>query len=376
MTDVTHMSLALRLATKGLGRTGANPMVGAVVVKNGQVIGQGYHHAIGEPHAEVHALAHAGEKARGSSLYVTLEPCVHENKRTSPCVPTIISSGVARVIVAMTDPNPAVNGKGIHALRQAGLNVTDGVCRAQASRLNRPFIKLATTGRPYVTLKISSTLDGKIAAANGESRWITSIPARRYVHRLRSRVDAVLVGIGTILMDDPSLTVRLPGENRHQPHRVIIDSQLRIPLEANAIGAYQGVRILIACATSNPTKKGVLEKKGVEIIEVSNGHGRVSFPLLMAHLGQMGFAHIMIEGGSHINASALEARIVDHVLLMTAPMFLGGHGARSLLEGSTQSTLADRIMLTDLHVRHIGPDLIIEGRPDSDTPPPSTVNHV
>ena len=366
MTDDTHMRLALRLATKGLGRTGANPMVGAVVVKNDQVVGQGYHHAIGEPHAEVHALAQAGEKARGSSLYVTLEPCVHENKQTLPCVPAIIASGVTRVVVAMTDPNPAVNGKGMHALRHAGLNVTDGVCRAQASRLNRPFIKLVTTGRPYVTLKIASTLDGKIAAANGESRWITSVPARRYIHRLRSRVDAVLVGIGTILADDPRLTVRLPGENRHQPHRVVIDAQLRISPKANVVTAHQGVRILIACATADPTKKAMLEKKGVEIIEVSNGNGRVSFPALMDHLGQLGFAHVMIEGGSRINASSLEAGIVDHVLLMIAPMFLGGYGARSLIEGPTQSSLADRITLTDLRVRHIGPDLIIEGRPIND----------
>ena len=376
MTDNTHMRLALRLATKGLGRTGANPMVGAVLVKNGQVVGQGYHHAIGEPHAEVHALAQAGENARGSSLYVTLEPCVHENKRTPPCVPAIIASGVTRVIVAMTDPNPVVNGKGTRALRQAGLDVTDGVCRTQAAQLNKAFIKLTATGRPYVTLKIASTLDGKIAAANGESRWITSVPARRYVHRLRSRVDAVLVGIGTILADDPSLTVRLPGERRHQPHRVIVDSQLRIPLQARALHSQPGTRIFVACATADPKKNAQLEEKGVEIIEANTGNGKVSFPDLMDHLGRMGFAHVMVEGGSRINASALEAGIVDHVLLMTAPMFLGGHGARSLIEGESPSLLADRITLTDLRVRHIGPDLMIEGRPDFRATPHSTANPI
>ena len=376
MTDDTHMRLALRLATKGLGRTGANPMVGAVVVKNNRVVGQGYHHAIGEPHAEVHALAQAGENARGSSLYVTLEPCVHKNKRTPPCVPAIIACGVTRVVVAMTDPNPAVSGKGTHTLRQAGLDVTEGVCIIQASRLNKPFVKLVTTGRPYVTLKIASTLDGKIAAANGESRWITSVPARCYVHRLRSRVDAVLVGIGTILSDDPSLTVRLPGEHRHQPHRVIVDSQLRTPLQARALHPQPGTRILIACANVDSTKKTMLEKSGMEIIEVNDGNGRVSFSVLMDRLGQIGFAHVMIEGGSRINASALEAGIVDRVLLMTAPSFMGGQGARSQLEGVSPSLLADRVSLTDLRIRHIGPDFIIEGRPNSRVTPHSTVKHV
>ena len=370
------MRLALRLATKGLGRTGANPMVGAVVVKNGHVVGHGYHRAIGESHAEVVALAHAGKKARGSSLYVTLEPCVHKNKRTSPCVPEIISSGVTRVIVAMVDPNPAVNRRGIHALLQAGIEVADGACGAQASRLNRSFIKLITTGYPYVTLKVASSLDGKISVANGESRWITSVPARRYVHRLRSRVDAVLVGIGTVLEDNPSLTVRLPGENRHQPHRVIIDSQLRVSPEANVFIAYQGVRMFVACAIADPTKKALLEKKGVEVIEVSDGNGRVSLSDLMVHLGRMGFAHVMIEGGSRISASALETGIVDHVLLMIAPVFLGDCGVRALLEKTTQSALADRITLTDLRVRRIGSDLIIEGRPDSSTSTLSAGNHV
>lgn len=376
MTDDTYMRLALRLATKGLGRTGANPMVGAVVVKNGQIVGQGYHHAIGEPHAEVHALAQAGAKARGSSLYITLEPCVHENKRTPPCVPTIIASGVTRVVVAMIDPNPAVNGKGIQVLRQAGLDVTDGACRTQASRLNKAFTKLMTTGRPYVTLKIASTLDGKIAAANGESRWITSVPARRYVHRLRSRVDAVLVGIGTILADNPLLTVRLPGKHRHQPHRVIVDSQLRISLQARVLHPQTGTRTLIACAIADPTKKAALKKAGAEIIEVSHRNGRVSFPALMERLGKLGFAHIMIEGGAKINSSALKSGIVDQVLLMTAPLFLGGHGARSLIEGETPSLLEDGIALGDLRVRRIGPDLMIEGRPYSRATPHSPVNHV
>ena len=376
MTDDTHMRFALRLATKGLGRTGANPMVGAVVVQNGRVVGQGYHYAIGEPHAEVQALAQAGNNARGSSLYVTLEPCIHEKKRTPPCVPTIITSGVTRVVVAMTDPNPVVNGKGMRALRQAGLDVTDGICGIQASRLNTPFIKLMTTQRPYVTLKISSTLDGKIAAADGKSRWITSVPARRYVHRLRSRVDAVLVGIGTVIADDPSLTVRLPGERRHQPHRVIIDSRLRISSQARALYPQSGTRIVVACATADPTKKAELEQNGVDILETNDANGQVSLPHLMDHLGQAGFAHVMIEGGAKINASALESRIVDRILLMTAPMFLGGHGARSLLESPKLSSLADRITLTDLIVRRIGPDLIVEGRPQYNTSPPSLADPI
>ncbi len=363
MTDTTYMRLAMRLATKGLGRTGANPMVGAVVVKNNQIIGRGYHHAFGEPHAEVHALADAGENARGAALYVNLEPCVHENKRTPPCVPAIIKSGVARVVVAMTDPNPAVNGNGIHALREAGLNVTEGILRSQATQLNQPFVKLITTGRPYVTLKMASSLDGKIAAANGESRWITSIPARRYVHRLRSRIDAVLVGVGTILADNPALTVRLPGEPRHQPHRVIVDSQLRTPLTARALQPQSGTRILVACAITHPSKRAAFEEAGVDMIESNNGAGQVSFPDLMYRLGQLGFAHVMIEGGAKINAAALESGVVDKVLLMTAPMFLGGDNARSLLDSPTQSSLRDQIVLSGLQVRRIGPDLLIEGYP-------------
>ena len=365
MTDDTHMRLALRLAAKGLGRTGANPLVGAVVVKNGHVVGQGYHHAIGGPHAEINALRHAGEKARGASLYTTLEPCVHNDKRTPPCVPEVIASGVTQVIVAMIDPNPAVNGAGVQALRCAGLQTITGVLESAALRLNKAYTKLITTGRPYVTLKIAATLDGKIAAANGQSRWITSVPARRYVHRLRSRVDAVLVGINTILMDDPSLTVRLPGEHRHQPHRVIIDSRLRIPLNARALDAQPGTLTIIACVSADPIKRTRLEENGVKIIKTRNENDKVSFPDVMHCLGQFGFAHLMIEGGARINASALESGVVDEVILITAPIFLSGCGTRLLLESSTQPSLEDQIKLADPCIRRIGPDFIIEGHPQS-----------
>ncbi len=367
MTDHAHMRLAIRLATKGLGRTGNNPMVGAVVVRNGRVVGVGYHDAVGKPHAEVYALEHAGENARGACLYVTLEPCMHESKRTPPCVPSIVSSGVARVVVAMRDPNPAVNGKGILALEKAGIQVENGVCRMQAEKLNLPFVKLLTTKRPYVTLKIAATLDGKIAAANGESRWITAVPARRYVHRLRARVDAVLVGIGTVITDDPELTVRLPGQVRPQPHRVIIDSHLRISLRARVLSPMLGTRIIIACVKADPEKKTVLEQHGAEIIEIKTVNGKLSFSNLMERLGEEGFAHVMIEGGAKINAAALEAGVVDKVLLMTAPMFLGGDGARSFLDGSMQSSLANQIALTDVRIRPIGRDFIIEGSPSRNT---------
>ena len=229
------MTLALRLAAKGRGRTSPNPMVGAVVVAAGRILGQGYHQRAGGPHAEVLALRQAGRRAAGATLYVTLEPCGHTGKRTPPCVPLILESGIRRVVVAQLDPNPLVSGRGIRALRAAGLRVEIGCGARQARRLNAVYSHWMRTGRPFVIMKAGMTLDGKIATASGESRWITGEAARRDAHRLRSRVDAVLVGIGTVLRDDPALTARVSDQPRRQPIRIVLDSRLRIPLKARVL---------------------------------------------------------------------------------------------------------------------------------------------
>lgn len=360
------MTLALRLAAKGRGTTSPNPMVGALVVKQGRIIGRGFHLRPGRPHAEILALLQAGPKARGGTLYVTLEPCCHIKKRTPPCVPAVLRSGVRRVVVAMLDPNPQVKGKGVSQLRGAGLAVTTGVARRQAESLNRIYRHWILTKRPYVTLKAGMTLDGQIATASGESKWITSRQSRQEVHRLRSQVDAVLVGVGTVVADNPSLTARTGAQLKkpapRQPLRIVVDSGLRIPLHARILSHQAKAKTLVATTRRAPAARlRALQKKGVETAIVSADGGRVSLPALLKALGRRGITSLLVEGGSEINAAMLKAQLVQHVRLYMAPALLGGGNAKGVIGGQSPVRLAKAVRLKHLQMRSVGGDVVVEG---------------
>ena len=360
------MTLALRLAAKGQGTASPNPMVGAVVVKQGRIIGRGFHLRPGTPHAEILALQRAGTRARGATLYVTLEPCCHLKKRTPPCVPDILRSGVSRVVMAMQDPNPSVQGKGTAALRRAGLSVTVGLARSQAEELNKAYCYWMKTGRPYVTLKAGMTLDGQLATASGESRWITGELSRREVHLLRKSVDAVLVGVGTVLMDNPALTVRtgagLEKLTSRQPLRIVVDSRLRIPLKAQVLALQDKARTLLATTAAAPVARRLaLQKKGIEVLIVPAVHDQVSLPALLKELGRRGITSLLVEGGGEVNAAMLRAKLVDHVRLYMAPLLLGGQNAKGVIGGVSPTGLKGAIQLCHVTTRLVGNDLVVEG---------------
>lgn len=364
--DETYMRRALRLAEKGRGRTSPNPMVGAVIVKGSQIIGQGYHRKAGEPHAEVEALGAAGPRARGATLYVNLEPCCHINKRTPPCARAIIESGIRRVAMAMRDPNPQVNGRGIAALRRVGIEVTEGILAGEAQRLNEVYTKFIITGRPFVILKTAMTLDGKIALHNTVSKWITGERARLEAHRLRDQVDAVLVGINTVLTDDPKLTTRLLGERGKDPHRIILDSTLKIPLTAKVItesaSGGSSATTFIATTKKAPRKKiQALEGQGVVVLVLPDQEGRVSLKDLVKELGHRDIASLMIEGGTEVNASALQAGIVDKIVWFVAPRLLGGKEVLGVIGGPSPLSLGEALIIRDLRCRQVGEDLMLEG---------------
>lgn len=360
------MFLALRLAAKGRATASPNPMVGALVVKQGRIVGQGFHLRPGLPHAEIPALRQAGRRAKGATLYVTLEPCCHLKKRTPPCVPEILRSGVRRVVIAMTDPNPSVKGKGAAALRRAGLSVAVGVARLEAEKLNRAYVHWITTKRPYVILKAGMTLDGKIAAASGESKWITGKQSRKEVHQLRSEMDAVLVGIGTVLADDPALTARTGPHLRklasRQPLRVVVDSSLRIPLRAQMLSRQKQAKTLVVTTNSaEATRRQELVKRGVEVLTLPSLRGKVSLPALMRELGQRGVTALLLEGGGELHAAMLKAHLVQHVRLYVAPALLGGVDAKGVIGGKSPASLASALRLRNMKTRSIGEDLVLEG---------------
>jgi diaminohydroxyphosphoribosylaminopyrimidine deaminase/5-amino-6-(5-phosphoribosylamino)uracil reductase len=358
--DEKFMHMALRLAAKARGRTSPNPMVGAVVVKNGRTIATGYHKKAGEPHAEAIALKKAGAAAEGATLYVTLEPCSHTNKRTPPCSPLVIQSGVTRVVVAMIDPNPHVSGGGIRALRRAGLDVATGLLEPQARTLNEAFIKHVSTGMPFVTLKIAQTLDGKIATASGESKWITGEKAREEGHRLRDSNDAVLVGINTVLKDDPSLTARIP--KGRDPIRVVLDSRLRIPLNAKILAQKSSAKTIVATlATAPKTKIKKLHAVGAEVLFVKSSNGHVDLRDLMKNLGRKDIVSVLIEGGAEVHASAVWSGIADKVVFFVAPMLMTGRDSLCSIGGISPLQLSQAVRLRDVTSHSLGEDLMIEG---------------
>ncbi|MEW6772153.1 MAG: bifunctional diaminohydroxyphosphoribosylaminopyrimidine deaminase/5-amino-6-(5-phosphoribosylamino)uracil reductase RibD [Bacillota bacterium] len=359
--DESFIRRTLELAARARGLTSPNPLVGAVVVRDGRVVAEGYHRRAGLPHAEIEALQAAGEAARGATLYVNLEPCCHTG-RTGPCTEAIIAAGVKRVVAAMVDPNPLVAGKGIARLREAGIDVAVGVVEDEARRLNEAFIKYVTARRPFVVLKTAMSLDGKIATVTGESRWITGEAAREYVHQLRNTCDAVLVGIGTVLKDDPSLTTRLP-EGGRDPVRVILDSSARMPLEARVLNQDSEAPTLVATTEVAPAERlAALRQAGAEVLVCGRGP-QVNLDLLLAELAAREIVSVLVEGGSTVNASFLLQGLVDKVVWFIAPRIIGGREALGPVGGSGIRHLARAIRLTETVVKQLGADLCVEGYP-------------
>lgn len=355
--EIRHMSEALRLAAKARGRTSPNPLVGAVLVKGGEVLACGYHRRAGEKHAEIVALERAGQRSEGAELFINLEPCAHAG-RTPPCVEALIRAHVGSVIIGMVDPNPLVSGRGIEALKNAGIPVRVGVLERECRRLNAAFSKYITSGLPYVTLKLAATMDGKIATESGDSRWVSGEESRRMVHRLRNHVDAILVGIETVLKDDPELTCRIAGGRN--PARVVLDSRLRIPLTSKMLKR-DGARVIVV------TKKGVepsaaedLRVRGIELIQVGERERRPSLEEALRELARAEIVHVMIEGGAEIAASALRARLVDHLLVFYAPKLVGGDG-KSMIGPLGVRSMRDALCLKESRWRPLGKDFLMEG---------------
>lgn len=360
--EIRWMRRALWLAERGF--TPPNPMVGCVLVRNGVPVGEGWHPYAGQPHAEVFALRAAGERARGATAYVTLEPCSHFG-RTPPCADALIAAQVARVVVATPDPNPKVSGSGLARLQTAGIEVSVGVLEAAAQRLNEAFLHFQKAGTPFITLKAAMTLDGKIATPTGDSKWITGTKARRAVHRQRARSGAVMVGIGTLLADDAQLTARLSGVSLpRQPLRVVVDSRLRTPPDCAAVRlTTPDAPLLIAtCASSDSEAARLLQQAGVEILTLpANPQGRVDLQSLIMHLAHRQIISVWVEGGGELHAALLQADLAHKALFFLAPRLLGGKEAPTPIEGIGPNRMAEAIPLGPLVVHHFGPDLAIEG---------------
>lgn len=359
--DEVFMQRALELALKAQGRTSPNPIVGAVVVKDGNIIGEGYHQRAGTPHAEVHALAAAGETARGATMYVTLEPCSHYGK-TPPCARAVAEAGLKRVVVAVLDPNPLVQGRGLEILNQAGIKTTVGVMEAQARRINEFFFKYITTGRPFVTLKMAMTLDGKVATATGDSKWISNEASRRYVHELRNTYDAVMVGIGTVLKDDPRLNTRLEGTDTRDPIRVIIDSGLDIPLDSQIVQSAPKQPTIVFCGSdSSAVKAGRLEKQGIKIMPLESQSDQIPLHTVFDLLGKMNICSVLVEGGGTINGSIIDHHLADKVHWFIAPKIAGGSSAPSPVGGKGVEQMSAACQIADVDLKMFGDDVLITG---------------
>ena len=355
------MRRALEMAGKAAGRTSPNPRVGAVIVKNGRMIAEGYHKKAGRPHGEIEALRKAGKKARGAQMFVNLEPCCHHG-RTPPCTDAIIASGLKEVFVGMRDPNPLVAGKGIRRLKQAGIAVHNGVLTPQCRQLNEEFAKYIQTGTPWVILKSALSLDGKTATATGQSQWITGPEARERVHRMRDRVDAILVGPGTVLKDNPRLTTRLKKGRGHNPARVILDAKAEIPLNARVFQrAAREQVVYVTSSKASAVRLNRLRNTGVDIKILPNQSCHISLKKLIKMLGQMEITSLLIEGGSGLNASALKAGIVDKVVLFLAPLIIGGDTAPGVVGGPGIKSLKQALNLKKLTVTPVGADWMVEG---------------
>lgn len=357
--DQIYMKRAIELAKKGEGWTNPNPMVGAVIVKDGRIIGEGYHARYGELHAERNAVVSLKESAEGADLYVTLEPCCHYGK-TPPCTEVILEQKIGRVIIGSRDPNPRVSGKGVAFLRAAGITVVEDFMREECDRLNPVFFHFMETGLPYVVMKYAMTADGKIATVNGESKWITGEQARAYVQKLRCRYMGIMAGIGTVLADDPMLNVRIEGGR--SPVRIICDSHLMIPLDSRICKSAGEYETILACADGSAEKAESLQELGIQVVRVPDAEGRVDLKALMRYLGEHRIDSVLLEGGGSMNESALRLGIVQEVKAFVAPKMFGGSLAKSPVtgEGVEHPSEAYRLFLQQMST--IGEDLLLEYR--------------
>jgi diaminohydroxyphosphoribosylaminopyrimidine deaminase/5-amino-6-(5-phosphoribosylamino)uracil reductase len=358
-SDWPWMQRALELAERGRGYVEPNPLVGAVVVRDGCVVGEGWHQRYGEAHAEIHALAAAGEAALDATLYVTLEPCCHYGK-TPPCTDAVLRAGIRRVVAAMSDPFPQVAGRGTALLRAAGVEFETGLGDAEARRLNAPYLKLHATGRPYVHAKWAMTLDGKIATRTGDSKWISNEAARQRVHALRGRMDAILVGIGTVLADDPQLTARPPGPRTAV--RIILDSQGRLLSGCHLARTARQTSVLVVTANHLPAnRQAELQALGCEVLSLSSG-SRPDVGALLDELGRRRMTNILVEGGSEVLGSFLDARAVDEVHVFIAPRLVGGAQARTAVAGLGTDRIANGSTLTEWCVEQVEDNILVHGR--------------
>jgi diaminohydroxyphosphoribosylaminopyrimidine deaminase / 5-amino-6-(5-phosphoribosylamino)uracil reductase len=353
MNDTFYMKRALHLAAKAKGLTSPNPMVGAVLVKQGKIIAEDYHRRPGTLHAEALVLANAGEKARGATLYVNLEPCCHTEKRTPPCTNGIINAGIKKVVVAMLDPNPKVSGMGIMEIRKAGIEVSSGIFEEEAKKLNEFYIKHITTGKPFVILKIAMTLDGKIATPEGQSKWITGERAISSVHHLRNSVDAIITAIGTVKADNPQMTARI--KNGKDPLRIVIDPNLEISSEARILQTPP--ETIIVTNQINSDNIYTLNSK----CSVIYFKDLLDLNWLIEKLGMMGITSVLIEGGSSLNAHALEDGIVDKIMVFIAPKIIGGKDSFPAVGGTTFKKLEEAYTVKDMRIKRFGEDILIEG---------------
>ncbi|MBM4053167.1 MAG: bifunctional diaminohydroxyphosphoribosylaminopyrimidine deaminase/5-amino-6-(5-phosphoribosylamino)uracil reductase RibD [Planctomycetes bacterium] len=356
--DEKYMALALELAEKGRGMVEPNPMVGAVIVKEDEIVGKGYHKNYGGAHAETHAINDAGTNCKGSTLYVTMEPCAHHGK-TPPCADAIIGAGIKRVVTTFLDPNPITSGKGLKQLQAAGIEVRMGVMEDQARKINAPFFKLIQKGMPYVIIKWAMSIDGKIATVTGDSKWITSEESRRYVHKIRSQIDGVMVGINTVLKDDPLLTCRFNGGRN--PKRIIVDGKASLPLTSALVRTAKQSEIIVGVSrNASPKNIETLRKSGCTVIETKGNNDRVDLRELFLELGAMRLTNIMVEGGSKLITSLLEERLADKIIVFIAPIIIGGDGASPVL-GKGVDNICDALKITEVRQYRFSDDVVVEG---------------
>ena len=356
------MKQALREARKGLGRVSPNPAVGAVIVRKGEVVARGYHRMPGLPHAETDAFDKLEQISPGDSLYVTLEPCNHLG-RTPPCTHTILKSGIKRVVIGMKDPNPMVAGGGCEFLRNNGIEVVENVLETECRRLNEDFLKFVESGRPFVIAKSALTMDGWIATSSGHSQWITNDKSRQFVHRLRDRVDAVMVGIGTVLADDPSLTARLTKGKGRDPLRIIVDTHLRTPVNAKVMTHDSPAGTLIVTCEDAGEDQERFRAKGVSTLVCPTKAGKIDLGTLMSKLGEMSITSLLVEGGASITGSMLRERLIDKFYIFKAPKLLGGDDGIPMAAGVGAKRMDECVILKEIKVRRFGDDILIRGYP-------------
>ncbi|MCI6691987.1 MULTISPECIES: bifunctional diaminohydroxyphosphoribosylaminopyrimidine deaminase/5-amino-6-(5-phosphoribosylamino)uracil reductase RibD [unclassified Clostridium] len=351
------MKMAIELAKKGKGKVNPNPLVGAVIVKNGEIIGQGYHSKYGGNHAEIEAINNATDDVKGATIYVTLEPCFHYGK-TPPCVDKLISSGISKVVIGHLDPNPLVSGKSIEKLKSLGIEVKVGVLEEECLKLNEVFIKYIKTKLPFVVLKSGVSLDGKIATKTGESKWITGATSRAKVNELRNELRGIMVGVNTVIIDDPTLNCNIHGGRN--PIRIILDSNLRIPLDSKILKtAYKYETIIATTKNIDLNKKALVEELKAKVITIDSINNKVDLNKLMIKLGEMKIDSILLEGGGEVNYSALEAGIIDKLMLFMAPVIIGGKESKTFVEGKGIDLLTNSFKASNLKIEYLGEDILI-----------------